>query len=880
MTNRKHNDRAGTTVFRRRMFFEPLEERRVLASIVLGSGGTGEWALDSDFAGNGKSIADVVSGSDFAWDVAVQEDGKIVAAGQAFGNEFEDFAVVRFNADGTLDATFGGDGIVTIPVGTSSDVAKAVAIDDDGKIVLAGTAFIGGNQIAVVRLNTDGSLDTTFDGDGKATTNFVSNPSVGEGLVIQNGKILVVASILEDQSVGVVRFNTDGSIDPTFGVGGKKIVDFDAGEETASFEFAADIQLDGSGQILIAAEVQINMIVDDVSTDVSRVAVARLSADGTEDITFGNGGKVVTPLAGAVAGGQVHSLAIQGDGKIVTAGTYFNDASHSDVFVLRYDSAGALDNAFDGDGLVVTNLGADERGWDVVVQGDKLVVAGSAAVSGNGDDFLLLRYTSTGALDTTFTATGRITTNFTGGDDSARGMVLDGQGRIVVAGLTANGSDQFGVARYEQSAGGPPPTFSLNENGSILLEGSYTTTSGAATISIDWGDGSPLTTLNVTGLSGPFAIPKQYFDDNPTGTAVDVNTITASIQEGTSAPASATTTATVSNVAPEVDPIGGPAAAVRGQSVTFTGSFDDVGTLDTHEVFWDFGDGTTIAFHPSTDPGALAPSHAYANAGTYTVTLIVRDDDTGETTVTRQQTIVIAQIEPAPCGCGTALVIGGTNSADNITVTAVSGGAVKVVVNSVIVGTFSPSHSIVVHAYGGNDEVQVSSSIGLSAWLYGGAGDDRLKGGSGHDVILGQEGHDLLVGSHGRDILIGGVGQDRLIGDAHDDILISGTTDHDDNEVALCHILDEWTSCRLYYVRIANLVNGCGDIFARENGSFFLNDDTVHDDGERDLLTGSSGFDWFFANLQTCGDDDSPTKDKITDKSWWEIAIDTDFIDS
>src|SRR5688500_5227212 len=190
MTNHKRMDLSCSPFFRRRMFFEPLEERRVLASITLGTGGTGEWALDPAFGSSGITAADVVSGSDYAWAVAVQPDGKIVAAGQAFGDAL-DFAVVRFNADGTLDdtfdggdGTFGGNGMLRIPIGAGSDVAKAVAIDSAGRIVLAGSAVVNDlNQIAVVRLNGDGSLDTTFDGDGKAIANFISLPSIGEGLV-------------------------------------------------------------------------------------------------------------------------------------------------------------------------------------------------------------------------------------------------------------------------------------------------------------------------------------------------------------------------------------------------------------------------------------------------------------------------------------------------------------------------------------------------------------------------------------------------------------------------------------------------------------------------------------------------------------------------
>jgi Ca2+-binding RTX toxin-like protein len=315
---------------------------------------------------------------------------------------------------------------------------------------------------------------------------------------------------------------------------------------------------------------------------------------------------------------------------------------------------------------------------------------------------------------------------------------------------------------------------------------------------------------------------------------------------------------------------------VRGQSVSFAGSFTDVGTQDTHTVSWDFGDGVITPFTPST-PGTVAASHSYANAGVYTVKLTVRDDDTGEHFATRSITLVIAQLQPAVCGCGTDLVIGGTGAGETIVVSPDDCGAVKVTINSVVVGTFSPSHGIVVHAYGGDDDVQVSGSISKSAWLYGGDGNDRLKGGSGDDLLQGQAGDDLLVGGAGRDLLIGGIGADRIVGNSDDDILIAGTTDFDDNQAALCGILAEWASCQSWRVRALNLTNGSGSSNGA-NGSNFLTPSTVHDDGVRDYLTGSSGFDWFFANI--CLDDDSPVKDKITDYSCWEFVRDIDFIES
>src|SRR5215207_8382174 len=99
---------------------------------------------------------------------------------------------------------------------------------------------------------------------------------------------------------------------------------------------------------------------------------------------------------------------------------------------------------------------------------------------------------------------------------------------------------------------------------------------------------------------------------------------------------------------------------------------------------------------------------------------------------------------------------------------------------------------IVIDAYDRNDNIQISSGVTVNAWVYGGAGHDRLKGGAGNDMLIGGDGDDLIVGGDGRDLLVGGLGADRLVGNAADDILIAGTTDHDADDAALYAILNEW----------------------------------------------------------------------------------------
>jgi Ca2+-binding RTX toxin-like protein len=160
----------------------------------------------------------------------------------------------------------------------------------------------------------------------------------------------------------------------------------------------------------------------------------------------------------------------------------------------------------------------------------------------------------------------------------------------------------------------------------------------------------------------------------------------------------------------------------------------------------------------------------------------------------------------------------------------------------------------------------VAGTIRLSAWLDGGAGNDRLKGGDGNDVLIGGDGDDLIVGGDGRDFLIGGIGADRLVGNAEDDILIAGVMAYDANSDALCAIMQDWARTDFNNAaRIALLRDG-----TQRNG-VYLGAATVGDDASADILTGSAGQDWFFF---------SSTRDRVTDLHDEAFQNDLDFINA
>jgi VCBS repeat-containing protein len=237
---------------------------------------------------------------------------------------------------------------------------------------------------------------------------------------------------------------------------------------------------------------------------------------------------------------------------------------------------------------------------------------------------------------------------------------------------------------------------------------------------------------------------------------------------------------------------------------------------------------------------------------------------------------------------GTALLIAGTSANDKLVIEpGPDSTTLWVTLNGVESVQPKPSGRIIVSGRAGDDDVQIAGSVRNQAWLYGGAGHDRLKGGAGHDILLGGNGDDLLVGGDGRDLMIGGLGADRLVGNAEDDILIAGSTAFDGNIAALSAVRAEWTSSRSYSQRVANLSNQSiagtdGSQFSqRSNGDYYLMvtgiDASVLDDDAADILTGSAGQDWFLFNADG---EEGTAKDKATDLSASEFTNDLDWIEN
>jgi len=434
----------------------------LLAVAIVGlpsAAGAAPGDLDPSFGVGGKVVTDF-GGTDNAQAVLLQPNSKTIVAGSTSSGG-TDFALARYTKDGALDPIFGGDGMVTTDFG-GGDVAWGLAFRPGGGIVAAGNTNGGP---AVARYRWDGSLDPTFDGDGKSTPGL---EGIWYDVALQvDGKIVIVGckGCLGGNSDFIVgRLNANGSIDQGFGEqGGWTETNFDAGDNA----FAVAIQNDG--RIVVGGWTG--------ETPDGDFALARYNQNGVLDPTFDGDGKVTIDFGGLE---HAYALAIQSDGKIVVAGESRDGSGDYDFALARLNVDGSLDTQgldrymdapFGVGGKVTTDFnGGEDEALSVAIESSgKIVLAGLAEPNPSTDewDFGLARYNVDGSLDSSFGIGGKVVTSLTGSDDIALSLVLQRDGRIVGAGTAGDGTStaDFGVTRYlvrpcctaEGSPPGGPP---------------------------------------------------------------------------------------------------------------------------------------------------------------------------------------------------------------------------------------------------------------------------------------------------------------------------------------------------------------------------------------------------------------------------------------
>lgn len=399
-----------------------------LTVTIYGKPGT----LDTSFGGG---VLPVGAGDDYGYAMAVQSDGKIVIAGRA-AEHLGDFAVVRLGRDGQLDPTFGDGGKVMTDIGGGADSAYAVAVQPDGKIVVGGTSQ---NDFALVRYAANGELDTTFGSGGKVTTSFSNDADSAYALLIEDDGSIVVGG---DANMGssatgldfaLARYAPDGTLqwkvtNPIF-----------AGGARDSIYSLAKQTVDGKSFIVAAG-------------GEGDFAVARYDLEGKLDSTFAQQGKLAPPFESAI--GAARAVAVDANGAIVVAGHRGHDFA-----VVRLDRTGKLDEAFGEKGKVVTPVSKDN--WDeaqaVAIEADGKIVVGGWTYEGGSSsaNFTLARYDASGRLDPVFGGTGIVISEVAakGKNDTANAIVLQTDERVpttrvLVSGFASTSSSEFAIQRY------------------------------------------------------------------------------------------------------------------------------------------------------------------------------------------------------------------------------------------------------------------------------------------------------------------------------------------------------------------------------------------------------------------------------------------------
>ncbi|TAL42846.1 MAG: hypothetical protein EPN89_16885 [Methylovulum sp.] len=759
------------------------------------------------FVVGGIVTTDFGSSDDYGYSVTIQTNGKILVAGTSGDFSNADFALARYNSDGTLDNNFDNDGIVTTNFGYY-DQGNSVTIQANGKILVAGTSY-GYNRndpdFALVRYNSNGSLDTSFSGDGKVTIKPVdfgqygyAVGDYGNAVIVQaDGKILEVGTSLNFNGANtvftLVRYQANGTLDSSFGSNGiatTTVGSYD-GVSYALQSEARSVALQDDGKILVTGR---------SNTD---FALVRYNENGSLDTSFSGDGIVTTDFGYYDQG---NSVTIQANGKILVAGTSWNGIN-SDFALVRYNPDGSLDTSFSGDGKVTTGFIADDFGQSVTLQADgKILVTGSS----NGN-FALARYNPNGSLDTSFSDDGKVTTSFGSSGANGYSVIVQTDGKILVAGSSSNDSGtDFTLARYNPD-GSLDKTFgkldTLNgianytEDGAaavldssvqvvdaeLAAQGHYQGASitlmrhgdangedvfsGGGQLSFN-GNNAVLSGVTIGTVSNGNGTLKLTFNNNATQERVDATLSSLAYSNSSDTPPNSITIDwTFSDGNTGAQGTGGALTAVGSTTVNITPSNDAPVLAVPAAIHY-----TDTAFDDRflTVTGTLSATDVDSNSLTYG---IAGGKDNGDGTVSQRSiygTLSLTQttgaysfmpnnaaIEPLQTEVSkrfTVTVSDGLRSdSQDLLVSITQSGSTESVGNDTLVGTAGDD---VIRGLAGDDVLQ---GVAGKDSLYGGVGNDTLFGGDGNDALYGRDGDDTLIGGKGDDLLRGGAGSNTFI---------------------------------------------------------------------------------------------------------------------
>jgi uncharacterized delta-60 repeat protein len=823
----------------------------------LGTDGTPDPSFGTDGVVKPNFGSSITSGVGFAI-AATSDNTKIYAAGEAGGA----FAVAALNADGSAVSTFGQNGTTTLPL-TGTTSAHGIAINADGSLFVGGTLFNLNNaddQFLLAKYTTTGTLDTTFGttasapGLGYVTTDLAAGSQDDVySMIVQpaDGKIVLGGDTASNASptraVALVRYNTDGSLDSSFGNGGIDVTSFagsafalasgpngsiySAGtvftSDATNYDFevvkltasgAADTTFGGTGKVTTdvsgRADRAFGIVVDtngvatvtgDASTGLGNfqdVALVRYLASGDIDTSFGISGRSVIGTAGIF--GQLTSVAIQSDGKIVAAGYTPSLRGDTDFLICRYNDDGTLDTTFDGTGQVITDVANGSRDFAdaVAIAADGSIYVGGAA----GQQMALVKYRSDGTVDTSFGDTGKALQDLVG---AVTGIaVSQDDGRITAVGTG------FNVFRYKPD-GTLDPTFGTSGRTSAAFFGNGADAAAVALAA----DGSIFVagTVTVDGPQTDFGLAKFAADGTPDVSFGTGGTATTDFPND---PAQATSVAIDGNgnvvvggsvgflkdaAVARFTPSGAPDTTFASTGVDLIGfsqtADDAINALAVAKDNSIYVAGFTAA--DATSPSDFVVSHLltdgvtdtdFGTNGVVTTDFLGQSDQANALAIDARGFLVAAGFAQSPDGSESAPALAryitapaavpppdgifhvtGIDGPDTIAITQ-SNGILTAMVNGTdsLTAQVSDVTSIFVEGGLGNDTITIDLSLTIGASVLGGAGADSIVGGGGDDTLLGGTGPDTLIGAGGADDIRGGKGLDSLAGGVGNDTLIGG----------------------------------------------------------------------------------------------------------
>lgn len=424
----------------------------IVAFLIFNNAIFSQITLDNGFGTNGRVLTSFGSANSNMSSIAIQSDGKILACGSYYNGTINQIALSRYKIDGSLDETFGVNGKLLTPIGTDfENEHNTVRVLSNGNILVAGTngTSATGRDFAIVQFDSYGSLDLSFGNNGIVLSDFNNEFKLTTLEIQGNNKIVVGGTILMPTSgnkpnFAIARYNIDGSKDVGFGVNGLACVNVGVVNDNliATEDYVNGLKIQPDGKILVSG-----MVVNNLGGN-GDFALVRLDINGNLDSGFGNNGRVITNSGSTE---EANSIEILPDGKIILSGIfYYNGNANEIIAIAKYTSGGVLDTTYGNKGQVFTNFGNSSPkifAFSSVLQTDgKLLVIGFA--KNTTADFFITRYNTNGTLDTAFGSNGVLFVDY-GTNEGAYASLFQTDGKLIVGGSTNNGTNnEFTLLRF------------------------------------------------------------------------------------------------------------------------------------------------------------------------------------------------------------------------------------------------------------------------------------------------------------------------------------------------------------------------------------------------------------------------------------------------